>query len=70
MAVAITMPRLSDSMEEGTVVKWLVDVGSHVERGQPLVEIDTDKATMDYEAEVPGTLLSTLVAAGDDAPGR
>ncbi len=68
MAAAITMPRLSDSMEEGTVVRWLVDVGAPVERGQALVEIDTDKATMDYEAEVAGTLLATLVEAGHDAP--
>ena len=68
MAVAITMPRLSDSMEEGTVVKWLVEVGSSVDRGQALVEIDTDKATMEYEAETSGTLLSVLVPAGGDAP--
>jgi pyruvate dehydrogenase E2 component (dihydrolipoyllysine-residue acetyltransferase) len=68
VAVAITMPRLSDSMEEGTVVRWLVDVGASVERGQALVEIDTDKATLEYEAEVAGTLLSTLVPEGDDVP--
>ena len=68
MAVAITMPRLSDSMEEGTVVKWVVEVGAHVERGQALVEIDTDKATMEYEAETSGTLLSVLVPEGADAP--
>ena len=61
MAAAITMPRLSDSMEEGTVVRWVVDVGAHVERGQAIVEIDTDKATMEYEAEVAGTLLAALV---------
>jgi pyruvate dehydrogenase E2 component (dihydrolipoamide acetyltransferase) len=67
VAVAITMPRLSDSMEEGTVVKWLVDVGARVERGQAVVEIDTDKATMEYEAEVAGTLLATLVPEGEDA---
>ena len=48
------MPRLSDSMEEGTVAKWLVDVGAEVAKGQALVEIDTDKATMEYEAEVAG----------------
>src|SRR3954452_17044615 len=62
------MPRLSDSMEEGTVAKWLVEVGAEVTRGQPLVEIDTDKATMEYEAESDGTLLQILVAEGETAP--
>jgi pyruvate dehydrogenase E2 component (dihydrolipoamide acetyltransferase) len=68
MAVEIVMPRLSDSMEEGTVAKWLVGVGETVERGQPLVEIDTDKATMEYEAEEDGTLLAILVSEGEVAP--
>jgi pyruvate dehydrogenase E2 component (dihydrolipoamide acetyltransferase) len=68
MAVAITMPRLSDSMEEGTVAQWLVAVGSTVERGQVLAEIDTDKATMEYEAEVSGTVLALVVPEGADAP--
>jgi pyruvate dehydrogenase E2 component (dihydrolipoamide acetyltransferase) len=67
MAVEIVMPRLSDSMEEGTVAKWLVGVGETVERGQPLVEIDTDKATMEYEAEEAGTLLAILVSEGEVA---
>jgi len=61
------MPRLSDSMEEGTVAKWLVEEGAEVTRGQPLVEIDTDKATMEYEAESEGTLLQILVAEGETA---
>jgi pyruvate dehydrogenase E2 component (dihydrolipoamide acetyltransferase) len=60
----ITMPRLSDSMEEGTVAKWLVEAGAHVEKGQPLVEIDTDKATVVYEAEESGTL-AILAAEGE-----
>jgi pyruvate dehydrogenase E2 component (dihydrolipoyllysine-residue acetyltransferase) len=62
------MPRLSDSMEEGTVAKWLVAEGAEVTRGQPLVEIDTDKAKMEYEAESDGTLLQILVAEGETAP--
>jgi pyruvate dehydrogenase E2 component (dihydrolipoamide acetyltransferase) len=68
VAVEIVMPRLSDSMEEGTVAKWLVEEGAQVSRGQPLVEIDTDKATMEYEAESDGTLLQILVAEGETAP--
>ena len=67
MAVEIVMPRLSDSMEEGTVAKWLVAEGAEVTRGQPLVEIDTDKATMEYESESDGTLLQILVAEGETA---
>jgi pyruvate dehydrogenase E2 component (dihydrolipoamide acetyltransferase) len=62
------MPRLSDSMEDGTVAKWLVEVGAEVSRGQPLVEIDTDKATMEYESESDGTLLEILVGDGETAP--
>ena len=62
------MPRLSDSMEEGTVAKWLVEVGAEVTRGLPIVEIDTDKATMEYEAERAGTLLQIVVAEGETAP--
>lgn len=55
-------------MEEGTVVQWLVNVGESVERGQPLVEIDTDKATMSYEAEESGVLVEIIVAEGGSAP--
>jgi pyruvate dehydrogenase E2 component (dihydrolipoamide acetyltransferase) len=67
VAVEIVMPRLSDSMEEGTVAKWLVEEGARVARGQPLVEIETDKATMEYESESDGTLLQILVADGETA---
>jgi pyruvate dehydrogenase E2 component (dihydrolipoamide acetyltransferase) len=66
--VDVVMPRLSDSMEEGTVVQWLVEVGQSVEPGQPLVEIDTDKATMEYEAETAGAILELLVQEGQSAP--
>ena len=68
VAAEIVMPRLSDSMEEGTVAKWLVEVGAEVTRGLPIVEIDTDKATMEYEAERAGTLLQIVVAEGETAP--
>ena len=65
MATDVTMPRLSDSMEEGTVLKWLVEVGGDVKRGQPLVEIETDKANMTYDADSDGTLVEILAQEGD-----
>jgi pyruvate dehydrogenase E2 component (dihydrolipoamide acetyltransferase) len=52
----ITMPRLSDSMEEGTIVRWLIEDGGTVARGQELVEIETDKATITHVAEADGVL--------------
>jgi pyruvate dehydrogenase E2 component (dihydrolipoamide acetyltransferase) len=65
MASDVTMPRLSDSMEEGTVLKWLVDEGSEVKRGEPLVEIETDKANMTYESDTDGTLIEVVAQEGD-----
>src|ERR671918_444179 len=65
MASDVTMPRLSDSMEEGTVLKWLVDQGSEVKRGEPLVEIETDKANMTYDADTDGTLIEIVAQEGD-----
>ena len=53
------MPRLSDSMEEGTIVRWLKRDGDEVTRGEELVEIETDKATMAYESDTAGTLQIT-----------
>jgi pyruvate dehydrogenase E2 component (dihydrolipoamide acetyltransferase) len=52
----VAMPRLSDSMEEGTILKWLKSDGDEVKRGEELVEIETDKANMTYEADSDGTL--------------
>ena len=52
----VTMPRLSDSMEEGTILKWLKSDGDDVSKGEELVEIETDKANMTYEADESGTL--------------
>jgi pyruvate dehydrogenase E2 component (dihydrolipoamide acetyltransferase) len=65
MATDVTMPRLSDSMEEGTVLKWLVEVGGEVKRGEALVEIETDKANMTYEADTDGTLVEVVAQEGD-----
>ena len=58
------MPRLSDSMEEGTILKWLVEVGGDVKKGEPLVEIETDKANTTYDAEADGTLAEILANEG------
>jgi pyruvate dehydrogenase E2 component (dihydrolipoamide acetyltransferase) len=65
VATDVTMPRLSDSMEEGTVLKWLVEEGGEVKRGEPLVEIETDKANMTYEADADGTLIEVVAQEGD-----
>jgi pyruvate dehydrogenase E2 component (dihydrolipoamide acetyltransferase) len=59
------MPRLSDSMEEGTILQWLKQVGDEVAVGEELVEIETDKANMAYEADVAGTLSEILVQEGE-----
>jgi pyruvate dehydrogenase E2 component (dihydrolipoamide acetyltransferase) len=61
--VEIPLPRLSDSMEEGTIVQWLATAGDTVNAGDAIVEIETDKATMEYEAE-HGGVLEILVPAG------
>jgi pyruvate dehydrogenase E2 component (dihydrolipoamide acetyltransferase) len=60
----IAMPRLSDSMEEGTILRWLIADGERVARGQELVEIETDKASMAYESDRDG-VLQILVAEGE-----
>src|SRR3954449_1194443 len=65
MATDVTMPRLSDSMEEGTILKWIVEEGGEVKRGEPLCEIETDKANMTYEADTDGVLLEIVVAEGE-----
>jgi len=57
MATIITMPRLSDTMTEGTVATWLKKVGDKVSEGDMLAEIETDKATMEFESFNEGTLL-------------
>lgn len=64
----ITMPRLSDTMEEGTVASWLKKVGDIVNEGDILAEIETDKATMEFEAFYNGTLLYVGIQEGESAP--
>ena len=62
------MPRLSDSMEEGTILTWLKQVGDEIAVGDELVEIETDKANMAYEADVAGTLQEILAQEGETLP--
>ena len=64
MAVEILMPALSPTMEEGTLAKWLIKVGDRVKSGQILAEIETDKATMEFEAVDEGIVGKLLVAEG------
>ena len=61
------MPRLSDSMEEGTILKWLKSDGETVARGEPLAEIETDKATLTYESDASG-VLKIVAGAGETLP--
>ncbi|TQD34355.1 pyruvate dehydrogenase complex dihydrolipoamide acetyltransferase [Haloflavibacter putidus] len=68
MAEVINMPRLSDTMEEGVVAKWLKQKGDKVEEGDILAEIETDKATMEFESFHNGTLLYIGIEEGEAAP--
>src|SRR5690606_24979436 len=63
----VTMPRLSDTMTEGTVATWLKKVGDKVSEGDILAEIETDKATMEFESFYSGTLLHIRIQEGESA---
>src|SRR5829696_6779540 len=66
MPIELKMPALSPTMEEGTLAKWLVKEGDSVAAGDLLAEIETDKATMEFEAVDEGTIAKILVAEGTD----
>src|SRR4028119_2506084 len=66
MPIELKMPALSPTMEEGTLAKWLVKEGDSVTSGTILAEIETDKATMEFEAVDEGTIAKILVAEGTD----
>jgi pyruvate dehydrogenase E2 component (dihydrolipoamide acetyltransferase) len=66
MSIEIKMPALSPTMEEGTLAKWLVKEGDVVKSGDLMAEIETDKATMEFEAVDEGTIVKVLVAEGTD----
>ncbi|MEW6627079.1 MAG: biotin/lipoyl-containing protein, partial [Pseudomonadota bacterium] len=66
MGIAIKMPALSPTMEEGTLAKWLVKEGDEVKSGDILAEIETDKATMEFEAVDEGKIGKIMVAEGTE----
>jgi pyruvate dehydrogenase E2 component (dihydrolipoamide acetyltransferase) len=68
VATDVVMPRLSDSMEEGTILRWMKSTGDSVEQGDELVEIETDKANMVYEAPAGGTLIEVVAEEGATLP--
>jgi pyruvate dehydrogenase E2 component (dihydrolipoyllysine-residue acetyltransferase) len=69
MASTVTLPRLGQGMEVGTIVRWLRSEGDRVTKGDPLYELDTDKTTQEVEAEVSGVLMKILVHEGEHAVG-
>lgn len=64
----VIMPKMGDAMEEGTLLKWLKSEGDEVEAGDPIAEIETDKVTMELEAENPGTLSEIIAQEGSEVP--
>src|SRR3989337_104495 len=68
MATQVIMPKLSPTMEEGQLTRWLKKEGDEVSMGEPLAEIDTDKATMEMQALANGVLRKILIKEGESAP--
>src|SRR5688572_30303429 len=68
MATKVIMPKLSPTMEEGQIARWLKKEGDKVSMGEPLAEIDTDKATMEMQALANGVLRKILIGEGESAP--
>src|SRR6476659_2151724 len=65
MATDVSLPRLGQGMEAGTIVRWLKSEGDKVEKGEPLYELDTDKVTQEVEADASGVLLRILAGEGE-----
>jgi pyruvate dehydrogenase E2 component (dihydrolipoamide acetyltransferase) len=68
MAIIVELPRLSDTMEEGVIAKWRVNVGDKVKRGQVIADIETDKATMEFESFDAGIVLKLVAPEGETLP--
>lgn len=67
MSTSVVLPQWGMGIEEGTVTRWLKAVGDRVEQGEPLVEIETAKATQEVESPASGTLVKIILAAGETA---
>ena len=63
--ITLPMPRMGETMDRGTIANWMVEPGSDFKRGDPLLELETDKTLVEYPALGSGRLLETLVAPGD-----
>ena len=68
MATTVVMPQMGFDMQEGTIVRWLKQEGDEVSRGEPIAEIETDKAIVEMEAFASGVLLKTVVGEGQTVP--
>src|ERR671937_1877592 len=66
MATELTLPRLGQGMESGTIVRWLKSEGDRVEKGEALYELDTEKVTQEVEADASGVLLKILAQEGEE----
>ena len=66
MSSQVTLPRLGQGMESGTIVRWLKSEGDSVEKGEPLYELDTEKVTQEVEADASGVLLRILAKEGEE----
>src|SRR5437867_11305828 len=66
MATELTLPRLGQGMESGTIVRWLKSEGERVEKGEPLYELDTEKVTQEVEADAGGVVLKILAGEGEE----
>src|SRR5687767_13743895 len=69
MSNQVTLPRLGQGMEAGTIVRWLKSEGDQVAKGEPLFELDTDKVTQEVEADAEGVLLKIVVPEGEASVG-
>lgn len=66
MSEPVNLPRLGDTVDEVLVLEWLVSIGSHVTKGDPLVRVETDKVEVDVESPLSGTVEEILVGVGDE----